>query len=453
MFINWEKILKISQPIFYVTNDVAKGIGVENLLPNYHIICLDDHPLVDYLLKAGVKVFCLEKTLKQQNIIFRSTSKIIDHPLVLDYIKAESKGKIPHILFFKPSTKIDFVCKKFGFKKIGNSARINREFEDKVIFYEKCQEQKLPIPEGETAQMKALEFDQLTKRYGVPFVVQFGRGWAGNTTFFVDSKDHFSLLKRRFLQKKIKITRFIFGKTILNNACIFNKKIFFSPPAEQIRVVEEFTALPAATCGRQWPANLSKKQVNQVNQLTEKVGRIMQKFGYKGYFGLDFIVEEKTDKVFLSENNARLTASVPFFTKLEIQTGIIPLFFYHLSAFMGSDFRGFSYVQKTFVGSEVVARNDKDFPVKVKGGLMPGIYRFRNGKFNFLRSEYFAKDLKANEFWLTAAGKGRIVSPEQELVRINLEKKVLDKFGKIDRWIVDMIFLAKKSLKLENVKT
>jgi len=446
---------KITEPIFYVTNDVSRGIGIENLLPNYHIVCLDDHPLVNYLIEAGIKVFCLERVLRKRNKIFRSTSKIIDHPLVLEYIKKESKGEPPNILFFKPSAKVDFVCQKYGFLKIGNSAKINRIFEDKVNFYEICRKENLPVPEGETEIFANLDFQNLKEKYGLPLVIQFGRGWAGNTTFFIDSDERFSLLKRQFGNRKVKVTQFIFGKTILNNACIYNynKKIFISPPAQQIEAIPGLTSLPAATCGRQWPVELAEDQIEQINRITRAVGKIMVKNGYKGFFGLDFIVEQSTGKIFLSENNARLTASVPFFTKLEIINNQVPLLLFHLAAFLDkSELKNIAYQPKEILGSEVVARNDQSQPVKIEGEISPGVYRYFSGKLIFQRKEYWAKDLKDDEFWMASASKGRIVNPEQELLRVNFGKKVVDSNGRLEKEVGDLAKFIKKSLELKNVK-
>ena len=77
----------IDEPIFYVANYVSRGLGLEKLLPNYHLICVDEHPLVDYLIEAGVKVFCLERILQRKNIIFRNSGKLLERPEVEQYIK------------------------------------------------------------------------------------------------------------------------------------------------------------------------------------------------------------------------------------------------------------------------------------------------------------------------------------------------------------------------------
>lgn len=449
---NLNLLKDISEPIFYVANDVVKGIGLEDLLPNYHIICLDDHPLVDYLLKQGTKVFCLERELKQRNTIFRSTSRIIDHPLAIEYIKKESRGEVANILFFKPSAKIDFICQKYGFKKLGNSAELNRQFEDKVLFYEKCLKEGISLPEGELGRLGELEiFGNLVKKYGLPLVIQFGRGWAGSTTFFVKSEKELIKLQDKFKGKKVKITKFIEGKTVLNNACIFGDNVLASPPAVQISAIGGLTSLPAATCGRQWPAGIEKSQEDQIIRITEKVGRMMVDSGYQGYFGLDFIIEETTRKVFLSENNARLTASVPFFTKMEIEANVFPLLAYHLFGFLDKGKFPDNYSFAGLEASEIVLRNDFKLQKKIGNSLQPGVYKLMTEKYVFSRPEYYAKNLNNEEFWLFTASQGRIVNPEIEISKADFKQKILDDRGNLNFRIFKVIKKIKEDLKLNDV--
>lgn len=437
------------QPIFYVTNDVAKGIGVENLLPNFHIICLDDHPLIDILIKSKVKVFCLERSLGERNTVFRNTGRIIDHPLVLEYINKNSAGKRPLIIFFKPSLKVELVAKKNNFILLGNKIDLNRQFEEKTLFYEYCLKEGLPVPEGEINNFKNVEFKDLQKKYSLPLVIQFGRGWAGSTTFFINNEKEFIRLKEKNSFRKIKITKLIKGLTVLNNGCVYRNKILISPPAIQLSSSPALSLLPGATCGRQWPAGLTSNQEKIIFNLTEKIGRSMANLDYRGYFGLDFLVSSKTGEIFLSENNARLTASVPFFTKLEQSFGQIPLLVYHLFSFLEKEPEFDFEIKSQIVGSEVIARNNFPFSVKVNQIIGTGLYCLDSQKFRLIKKAYFLDSLKSDHFWLSSVGKDRIVNPEIETIRADFNCKVADNQGNIYPKIVDLMTVFQKILKLE----
>lgn len=441
------KTLKnITETIFYITNDVTKGLGLEKLLPDYHIVCIDDHPIIDYLAKAGANVFCLEREIGRKNIIFRNSGKLLEHPLVEKYIKNKAGRIAPWILFFKPSAKIDHLCQKYGYKKIGNSAKINQIFEDKISFYQICQQMEIPIPPGEIVDFSKVDLESLENKYGKRLVIQFGRGWAGSTTFFVENREEFKQLKKNIGKKIVKITQFIDGKAVLNNCCVAKDKILVSPPAEQITAVPGFTVKKGGACGRAWPADLGENQVLEIERLTKRVGKEMGRRGYLGYFGLDFLVEKETGKIYLSENNARLTASAPFYSKLEIGAGRMPLLAHHILTFLDKDKKKYCQAVKLF-GSEVVMRNDRNKPVLVKGNSKPGIYQFKAGKLKFVRESYDIEGIKnKREFFLTAVANNRIVSPETEIVRMNTFQEVLDENGRPKRWVIEILVQIKESL-------
>jgi hypothetical protein len=442
----------IDEPIFYVANDVSRGLGLEKLLPNYHLICVDEHPLVDYLIEAGVKVFCLERILQRKNIIFRNSGKLLERPEVEQYIKENSGGKIPNIVYFKPSPKIDALCQKKGYRQLGNRVTLNHFFEDKVSFFKFCQQLKFPIPPGEIIILGETNFENLKEKYGPKMVIQFGRGWAGSTTFFVQDEEQFNRLKRRFGKNWAKISKFIAGKTILNNACVTRKEVLVGPPAEQLTAISGFTAREGGTCGRVWPARIDKKKYRDIEILSERVGEQMRKKGYLGYFGLDFLLEEGTGKIYLSENNARMTASATFFSKLEIRNGRVPLMLYHVGEFIGEKFKS-SKAQKFKVeGSEVVMRNEAPKPVLVRGNFRPGVYRLRGDRLEFVREACDIDGVRnQEEFFLTAAGMDRVVNPEIELVRLNSLSSVLDNSEGIAIWVKMATGKVKQELDLKGV--
>lgn len=441
---------KIKRPIFYVTNDPSRGVGLENILPNYHILCLDDHPLVEIMQKNGVSVFCLEKQLGKKNLLRRSSSEILGHPLVLSFIKEKSKGQTPNIIFFKPQKKIEIIAQKNNFKLIGNSSLINKVFEDKINFYKIVSQENLPLLSAEIAILRNLDFNLCLKKFGSPFVIQFGFGWAGSSTFFIDNKKHFFEIQKKFGQIKVKVSRFIKGITVLNNAVVLPNEILQSPPAVQIKSISSLTAMPGGTGGRQWPAGLPDDQIYQIKQITEHVGELMRKRGYLGFFGLDFLIDGQSNEVFLSENNARLTASASFYTQLELKNNQIPLLVCHLSAFLDQNLLKDLPPQKEtnkISGSEIIGRSIFPRPIKITQSLLTGVY---NKDLRYKRESYFLDDAKEGEFWLNAAGEGRIVNPEIEMFKINTFDKVCDSKGELNNFFASIVKKICSKIKIKN---
>lgn len=452
MEINLNFLREIDHPIFFVTNDVWHGIGLENILPNYHIVCLDDHPLVDYLVKSNVSVFCLERELDKKNVLFRSTSTILDQPKVLSFINEKSNGLTPNILFFKPQKKNEVLASKYSFNLLGNSSELNHFFEDKINFYTICKDLKISVPDGKIIRLQEINFLDLNNEFGTPFVLQFGRGWAGNSTFFIESKDDLNNLKAKFGNINVKVSRYIAGKTILNNAVIFNGKIIVSKPALQIAPNKSLTASKGGTGGRSWPIFLNKQNADEILNISLIIGKFMADKGYKGFFGLDFLLEEKTGKIFLSENNARLTASSAFYTKLELEKNIFPLLGYHVLSFLNKDIRcseGDLSEQPEVEGSEITGRNTNSFIVLAENSIKPGIY---DEGLNFKNESYSLTSNDENDLFIDSVEKGRKVNPEIEIFRINTKQEVCDEKGNLNDKFLVLVEKIRQRLDLRNEK-
>lgn len=439
-----------NQPIFYVTPDPSRAIGLEKILPNYHIVCLDGGSLVNLMIKNGVKVFSLEKAIGNKEKILRNSGTILAHPQAEEYISKNSRGKKPNILFFKPSRKIETVALTKDYRLLGNACELNNLFEDKISFYEQCLSWGLPVPSGEVNSLESCFYEDLSRKYGPKLVFQFGHGWAGKTTFFIESEEELQRLQKKFPARDVRITRFIEGKTYLNNACVTKEEILVSPPAIQITAPEGFTANPGGTCGRQWPAGLSLRLAKAIGDSTCLVGQKMREQGYKGYFGLDFLVEEGTEQVFLSECNARLTASVPLYTKMEIRNGQKPLLLYHIEEFLGESFEFTGKEVEEMVGSELVIRNKLSETVVVGADFAPGIYTLVQNTLVKVYEDYSVEAIeRPGEFFLSAAQKGRLVAAENEIAHLCSLGEILNEDSQVKEWAKKALLQVKELLKLK----
>lgn len=430
----------IDKPVFFITNDAGRAIGLQNLLKNYHIVCLDDHPLVDLLQKDGHSVFCLEKELNKKNVLMRNSGVLLEHPLVQSFIKEKSNGQAPGILFFKPQKKIEAVAGKNNYDLIGNSTGLNQIFEDKLSFYELCKNSGIPVPDGEIGFLGKLSYNQLKQKYQAGFVVQSGHGWAGNSTYFIDKEEDFDNLKTRLGGKKVKITKYIIkGDTYLNNSIIINKDVITGPYAVQIKANKNLTNYWGGTGGRQWfGEKIDSEKQNKISDLTRKVSKIMIDKGYRGFFGLDFLYDDNSGEFYLAENNARLTASVSFFTQLELINNDSPLLLGHILAFLneGELFENQTTLQ-SLKGGEITIKNTNRSAIEITQTIQTGIY---DKNFNFLKQSYgIEKDCLDGNIWITAADVGRKVNPEIEMARINSDGEVCDASGNLTEEYLEIV--------------
>ena len=172
----------------------------------------------------------------------------------------------------------------------------------------------------------------------------------------------------------------------------------------------------------------------------------MKEKGYKGFFGLDFLIEDETGEVYLSENNARLTASSSFYTTLELMEGSFPLLGYHLLSFLSSLVVESIYSPPLISGSEIVVRNNLTAPIKVVESFSPGLY---NEKLEFKEKVFSLEKAGTSDLLLEAASEGRIVNPEIELAKINCLETVCGKNGQLNEKYLELVKAVKEKLVLE----
>lgn len=295
-------------------------------LKNFHLIYAYKNKNIS---NSKNPYFCLE----EEGVILsiKNSGKLLSQPKVINYIKKTSNALQPVIIPFKPSSKIEHLCQKNNWINAAVSSKLNRFLEDKNQFYKFCKKNKLPVIPSFLDNFNQNNFIKYQQKLSHQLVIQSHFGWAGNSTFLGHNWDK---IKNSFPKNTlVKFSPFIPGFSLTNNCCLTTTGFIQSPPALQLTGIKPLTSNPFATVGRQWPSMSSQKTVNKIKKITIKFSKSIKKIHYLGFFGLDFLVNQK-NKVYLLECNPRLTASFSFYTQLEIQKNLIPLFLLHLAQFI-----------------------------------------------------------------------------------------------------------------------
>ncbi|OGF98903.1 hypothetical protein A2153_00775 [Candidatus Gottesmanbacteria bacterium RBG_16_38_7b] len=429
---NWTDKLK-NYPIFFISPDIKRGLGVEDLLPNYHVICSYNDPLIP-VLRRYAKIFCLEEIQPDNKNLPNNSGTLLANKHVQKFIQNHSAIK-PFISYFKPSLKIDYLLKINKYHALGNNYELNEKFENKINFTNVFSE---IIPGFLTSfiigRMSELRFPKTVKKFGLPFCLQFGHGWAGKTTYFISDEIQLNNLSKKFPQTVVKISPYIDGFTILNNCCLYKDKVLVSDPAVQVSGINLLSSRENVTCGRQWPVlSIDKSTVRGISRLSKIIGRQLSSSGYKGYFGIDFLIEKRTGRIFVSEINARLTASSAFFTRLETGNGLIPLLAYHYAAFLGLDLPR-NRRKPLISGSQVIIREESTKKeIKLKNF---GNYQITNNRLKYLHDNYQPEKLSDNQFIFHSESYPR---ENAELARIESKMNALFAPGKLSPWLSSLL--------------
>ena len=319
----------INHAIFYITLDPERALGIEDVLPDYTIICPYKSELVNKLKNRGANVVVLEDELKQKEVaeaIKKGTYGILQSDFLQKYITANVRSWTPHIMILKNSQLIEDFCKKLGWKLLAPKAKVAEQFENKISQY-KLLSDIVPFPKTIITTLDNLTFNVNNS------VLQFNRGHSGNTTFFINSKKDLEKLAKKFPKREAKISEYIKGKTFTLNCLVLKSgRVIAGSISEQITGLKSATNNPNTTCGNDFtsPGKLSQKQIKKIQKIAQSTGMALYKRDYRGLFGIDVIIENKTEEVYFIEVNTHQPASISFEAQLHRQIGKVPLLAYFI---------------------------------------------------------------------------------------------------------------------------
>lgn len=459
-------------PIFFVTNDAERAFGVEKLFTNYNILCIDDNEIVTFMIKDKLKAFCLEKELGKLNIIYRNSNRLLKHKKTQEFINKITGDKKGYLMVFKIAPNIERTAENMGFKLLNTTSILNRTFELKLSQYKNLKDLRIRLPKTKILKLSSCDFKKLTNVLGERFFLQFNRGHTGGGTIIINSKHELQDLAKRFPQREVRLSKHIHGDPFTINACVTKHGICWGGLSFQLTGIEECTSQKNGTVGNDWlyPSKLSRESFEEIDKFTKVIGKAMQSYGFSGMFGIDFILETRTNKIYVIEVNARQPASIPLFSKLQIKNNQIPLNMLAIAEFLGIDYKidveKYNKIASTPIkASQIFIRNKFQKKAKLIGAVKPGVYRLvgDNSAYKWdkgkpqlkpnvifldeagehplvYKEEAYAIDgIKEGGMLILCAKEGKIINSNNEVARIQIEQTLLDKNGRLKFWVKEVL--------------
>lgn len=423
-------------PVFFVTPNPNRGIGLEKEIENYHIICSQKTDLVESLKEEKIAILCIEDEK------IKNSGKLLENKEVLNYIKKEAKGRQINIITFKPSPKISKICTDNNFRYLGNDWKLNRKFENKIEFANITNHLKIPNAKSKVVKLQKNNEKILNMLEKNQLIFQLPRGFSGNSTFLIENKKDLKNIIVKYAGREFKVSKFLKGNTYTTNACVTKFDIAVSQPIFQITGLTDYNRNKLGTSGNDYVCGekLSAFEKKKIFDYTKKIGEYMSQSGYQGIFGLDFIVNKNA--VDLIEINPRFIGSIPVFTKLQIQKGEIPFLLLHLFEFLKINYdfeilkNYFSYdfwrKQDNYNFSQLILRNTKENDIKIKKTMISGIYETKEDKLVLRNKNYFSKELEEDKLLIQCSKKNSVISPDAECANLQFGCSIM-KGNKLDR--------------------
>ncbi len=443
---------QIKTPIFGVGVYAFNRLGLENIVNNYRILALR-YSLDTEVIEKDIEIFSLEKGMGTKHIRQpRNATTIIRDLRTKKYLEKFLSLGQPALLVYKPSPKMEEVCQENNWLLIANPSEFGKElFENKIKFRKILQEMDIPVPPGKITSLDKLHYGHLMNKYSLPFVIQHPTKGGGKGTFFINNQEDFEQALKKLKAKEdeedektiippsqVIISQFIQGPSPSLTGCVTKSGILSTNLQYQILDMPQLYSPKKGNglfCGHDWTSSRFPQSINQqAYEYVEKIGQYFKQNNYGGIFGLDFILDEKTDQLYISECNPRLVGSFPILPMSQALNNEVSILACHVLQFLNHDCQiDIEAVNQSMrqekTGGQMILHNLTDHWARSHRQLKAGIYKLEKNKLKYLRPGYDLKHLKDKEEFLLADGvplKRAHFSPNRRLCRVLTLNKTLD---------------------------
>ena len=263
---------------------------------------------------------------------------LLEHKEVIEYIKKNKKGnKRSKALFLMFDEKTEKLAKANGLEVCFPSAKMRNLMDNKVNTNRIAQKAGVPCVPNVLSPVKSYEhLCEVSKDLGTDLVIQTPYGDSGHTTFFINDEESFNKHKEEILaEKEVKIMKRINCRGAAIEACVTRHGTIVAPLMTELVGFKELTPYKGGWCGNEIYANAFTPKIRrQARKYTQMFGDQLRKEGYKGYFELDFLIDQDTRDIYLGELNPRITGASSITNHAVFALADAPLFMFHVLEWM-----------------------------------------------------------------------------------------------------------------------
>ena len=354
-------------------------------------------------------------------------------PQLLEVMRRE--GGMWSLVCPLPNARLSALALELGCESACPRAEVGNWLYNKVNFFSGLELLRLPRLPGRWLTPPELRYAELRADMGARLVLQKALGGGGEGTVFVASEQDLLAAASFIGSDPVWVTPEIKGPSVNLNAIVLDRHVVVGSPNIQLVGLGMLQCRPGMYCGNDYTsaAGLGPAILADVRQQAERIGGWLATLGYRGLFGLDFVIDTSSSRAYAVDLNPRWQGSTAVGAQAETRAGRLPLAAAEIAWRLG------------VLGDEDIARQADQFfePLKasqmslrlnregwklVTGALEPGVYSSAP-QATFLRPGIELDDLKEpGEVLVTGAvpPPGCRLGPECYPLRVYAEQPVIE---------------------------
>lgn len=438
-------------PIYFISATNFNLLGADEWIRSFrficHIECFDGlHP----------NVFSPKQEIPHDE--FQSIEDInnylLQHPEVQDYIRRRSKdGNAGKAMFLMFDEKSEELAEKLGLQIIFPSAEMRNDMDNKVNTNRIAEKAGVPCVPNVLTPVESYEhLRRVAADLGDELVVQTPFGDSGHTTFFISDEEEFNKHADEITaEDEVKVMKRINCRGAAIEACVTRHGTIVAPLMTELVGFTELTPYKGGWCGNEIHANAFTPELRaKAREYTQLFGNQLRAEGYRGYFELDFLIDQDSGEIYLGELNPRVTGASSITNHAVFALADAPLYLFHILEWMDVEYELDTDVinerwgnQENIDGwSQLVIKHTEDTIEHVSAAPRSGIWHlYDNGHIQFDRMDTHrrAVDAENEAFFLRIAAAGDYIYEGADLgILVARGRMMTDDFQLTDRakrWI------------------
>lgn len=325
-------------PIYFISATNFNLLGADEWIKGFKFICY-----IECFDGLHPNVFSPKEELPHEE--FQSIEDInnylLEHKEVVDYI--QSRGEKGKALFLMFDARTEKLARQLGLEVCFPSAKM-RTFMDNKVNTNRIAE-KAGVPCVPYVLSKVKSYSHLAqvsqKKLGTDLVIQTPFGDSGHTTFFISNEKEWEKYADEIVkEKEVKIMKRINCRGSAIEACVTQHGTIVAPLMTELVGFKELTPYKGGWCGNEIYADAFTPTIRRkARKYTQLFGDQLRKEGYKGYFELDFLIDQDNQELYLGELNPRITGASSITNHAVFALSDMPLLLFHMLEWMGQPYK------------------------------------------------------------------------------------------------------------------
>lgn len=326
-------------PIYFISATNFNLLGADEWIKGFkyisYIECFDgQHP----------NVFSPQEEIPHDEFtsIEDINNYLLMHPEVQDFLKTRAKGrKAGKAMFLMFDEQTEKLAKKQGLEIMFPPAKMRTFLDNKVNTNRIAEKAKVPcVPYVLTGVKDYKHLCKVSAKLGTDLVIQTPFGDSGHTTFFISNEQEYAKHAEEIeKEKEVKVMKRINCKGSAIEACVTKHGTVVAPLMTELVGFKELTPYKGGWCGNEiYPGAFTPELREKARKYTRLFGDQLRKEGYKGYFELDYLIDQDNGEIYLGELNPRVTGASSITNHAVFALADAPLFIFHILEWMDVDY-------------------------------------------------------------------------------------------------------------------